>query len=110
MKLKIISRKNNPLMKRKEVTFSVYHTQIGGTPTRIEVKKQLAKLLNKELELVYLKGLVTKTGTMVAFGNANAYDSVEQARLVEPKHIIARNVIPEEKPVDSKNTQKVTKI
>ena len=98
MKLKIVSKEQNPLMKRKEVTFSVEHAQTGGTPTRGEVRKQLATLLKTDLELVYVKQLETKTGTMVAIGEANAYDSVEQAKLVEPEHIIARNAIPEEKP------------
>ena len=95
MKLKIVSKEQNPLMKRKEVTFSVEHAQTGGTPTRVEVRKQLAKLLKTDLELVYVKQLETKTGTMVAIGEANAYNSVEQAKLMEPKHIIARNAIPE---------------
>lgn len=98
MKLKILSKEQNPLMKRKEVTFSVEHAQTGGTPTRVEVRKQLATLLKTDLDLVYVKQLETKTGTMVAIGEANAYDSIEQAKLVEPEHIIARNAIPEEKP------------
>ena len=95
MKLKIVSKEQNPLMKRKEVTFSVEHAQTGGTPTRVEVRKQLATLLKTDLNLVYVKQLETKTGTMVAIGEANAYNSVEQAKLVEPEHIIARNAIPE---------------
>ncbi len=97
MKLKIVSKEQNPLMKRKEVTFSVEHAQTGGTPTRVEVRKQLATLLKTDLDLVYVKQLETKTGTMVAIGEANAYDSVEQAKVVEPEHIIARNAITEEK-------------
>jgi small subunit ribosomal protein S24e len=105
MKLKIISKEYNLLMKRKEVAFRVEHAQNGGTPTRIKVRKQIAELLKKDLKLVYVKKLKTKTGTMVALGEANAYDSVEQAKLVEPKHIIARNEIPEEEPVDAKTSQ-----
>ena len=95
MKLKIISKEQNPLMKRNEVTFSVEHAQTGGTPTRVEVRKQLATLLKTKLELVYVKQLETKTGTMVAVGEANAYDSIEQAKVMEPKHIIAINATPE---------------
>ncbi len=101
MKLKIVSKEQNPLMKRKEVTFRVEHAQTGGTPTRVEVRKQLATLLKTKLDLVYVKQLETKTGTTVAVGEANAYDSVEQAKLMEPKHIIARNAIPEEKPEEA---------
>jgi ribosomal protein S24E len=101
MKLKIVSKEQNPLMKRKEVTFRVEHAQTGGTPTRVEVRKQLATLLKSDLKLVYVKQLETKTGTMIAVGEANAYDSMEQAKLMEPKHIIARNAIPEEKPEEA---------
>jgi ribosomal protein S24E len=105
MKLKIVSKEQNPLMKRNEVTFRVEHAQTGGTPTRVEVRKQLATLLKTDLDLVYVKQLETKTGTMVAIGEANAYDSVEQAKLVEPEHIIARNAIPEEKPEEPEEAQ-----
>jgi ribosomal protein S24E len=101
MKLKIVSKEQNPLMKRREVTFSIEHDQTGGTPSRVEVRKQLATLLKTDLDLVYVKQLETKTGTTVAIGEANAYDSVEQAKLVEPEHIIARNAIPEEKPAEA---------
>ena len=117
MKLKIVSKEQNPLMKRKEVTFRVEHAQTGGTPTRVEVRKQLATLLKTDLDLVYVKQLETKTGTMVAIGEANAYDSVEQAKLVEPEHIIARNSAsekpkeapaPKEKPEESKEESQPT--
>ncbi|MBN1784193.1 MAG: 30S ribosomal protein S24e [Candidatus Bathyarchaeota archaeon] len=96
MKLKIVSKEKNPLLKRTEVTFSIEHDQTGGTPSRAEVRSQIAAQLNTKLELVYIKNLETRTGTMVALGEANAYDSAEQAKLVEPKHIIARNAVPEE--------------
>jgi len=95
MKLKIVSKEKNPLMKRTEVTFSIDHDQTGGTPSRAQVKIQLAALLKTKLELVYVKQFETKRGTMVAVGEANVYDSVEQAKLVEPKHIVARNAVPE---------------
>lgn len=95
MKLKIVSKEKNILLKRTEVAFSIEHDQTGGTPSRSEVRSQLAAQLNTKLELVYIKHLETKKGTMVAVGEANAYDSAEQAKLVEPKHIIARNAVPE---------------
>ncbi len=95
MKVNIISKKQNPLLKRNEVTFRVDHAQNGGTPTRVEVSIQLAALLKAKRELVYVKNEQTKTGTMIAVGEANVYDSIEQAKLMEPKHIIARNALPE---------------
>ena len=100
MKLKIVSKEKNPLMKRTEVAFSIDHQENGSTPSRAGVRTQLASLLKTKLELVYVKHLETKKGTMIAVGEANAYDSAEQAKLVEPKHIVARNAVPE-KPEES---------
>lgn len=101
MEIKVVSEKHNPLLKRREVLFEIDHKQTGGTPRRFEVRKALAKLLNVELDLVYVKKFSTKTGTMSAVGTANVYQSAEQAKLVEPKYIILRNA-PPEKPEEKK--------
>jgi len=100
MKVRITSEDYNPLLKRKEVAFEVEHRETGGTPSRLEARKMLAALLKIDPELVYVKKMETKTGTMIAVGEANAYDSIEQVKLVEPEHIVARNKPPEkeEKP------------
>jgi len=95
MKVKIVSKKYNPLLKRKEIVFEVEHADTGGTPPRFEVRKNLASELKASLDLVYVRKVETKTGTMIAVGDANAYDSIEQAKLLEPKHIVARNAPPE---------------
>ncbi|MDG6223558.1 MAG: 30S ribosomal protein S24e [Candidatus Bathyarchaeota archaeon] len=95
MKVSITSKQQNNLMKRKEVSFSVDHSETGGTPTRAEVSNQLASLLKVKRELVYITNMQTKTGTMTTVGDANVYDSVEQAKNLEPKHIVNRNAVPE---------------
>lgn len=105
MKVNIVSKGQNPLMKRKEITFSVDHAQNGGTPSRLEVSRQLASLLKTKPELVFVNNMKTKTGTMVAVGDANVYDSIEQAKIMEPKHLIARNVVPEKKSEKSQATE-----
>jgi ribosomal protein S24E len=96
MKIKITSQKQNPLLKRKEITFEAEHKETRGTPSRLEVREELASKLKKDAELVYIKKIETRTGTMTAAGEATAYDSVEQAKLVEPEHVIFRNTRPEE--------------
>jgi small subunit ribosomal protein S24e len=95
MEIKIISEKENPLLKRKEVNFQVEHSQTGNTPPRLEVRKAVATALKKNADLVFVKKMETKTGTRTAVGLANVYDSVEQAKLIEPEYIIKRNVPPE---------------
>jgi len=98
MELKIISQKNNPLLKRKEVQFQVEHNQ-GKTPVRMDIKQSLASKLQVDTRLVYIKKMQTKTGTNTTLGVANAYETAEQAKLIEPDHIVKRNV-PAEKPAE----------
>lgn len=100
MKIKVTTKKRNPLLKRTEVAFEVEHGETGGTPSRFEVRKNLAAALKAKLELVYLKRVETRTGANTALGEANVYESVEQAKLVEPEHIVTRNTPPPEKPAE----------
>lgn len=90
MKIRIVSRKYNPLLKRVEITFEVDHNAGGGTPQRLEVRETLAKAIKADPKLVYIRRMVTKTGTMTTLGEANAYDSLDQVRDVEPNHILVR--------------------
>jgi len=90
MKIEISRRTRNELLKRNELGFIVDH-QSNGTPSRIRVREKLADMLNADIERVYVKPLKTKTGSTIAIGEANIYDSAEQAKYVEPKYIILRN-------------------
>ncbi|MCS7095587.1 MAG: 30S ribosomal protein S24e [Candidatus Bathyarchaeota archaeon] len=92
MKLKILSKKENPLLKRVEVTFQAVHDQAGGTPSRVEIREAIAKELGKDSDLVFVKKVETKTGTQTAIGTAHIYDNMDQARRIEPEHIIKRNI------------------
>ncbi len=94
MELKIISKKENPLLKRKEVQFTIQHSQ-GKTPQRMDVKRSIASELQVSEKLVFIKKMQTMTGTNTTHGEADAYESEAQARLIEPKYIIKRNNPPE---------------
>jgi len=95
MEIKIISEKKNPLLKRREVDFYANHDQTGSTPPRLKIKNAVATALKTDTNLVFVKKLETKTGTHTAFGIANVYDSIEQAKLIEPEYIVKRNLPPE---------------
>ena len=101
MDAKVISKNRNLLLKRREVYFQVGHYETGSTPPRLEARKAIARALKTDADLVFVKRFETKTGTHTAIGLANVYDSVEQARLVEPEYIVKRNV-PPEKPEEEK--------
>jgi ribosomal protein S24E len=59
------------------------------------VRRTIANALEKDADLVFIKKIETKTGTHIAVGVANVYNSPEQARLIEPEYIIKRNSPPE---------------
>jgi small subunit ribosomal protein S24e len=101
MEIKIIQQQQNILLKRKEIAFEIDHTQTKGTPSRIEIRHRLAEILKTKPELVYVKLVKTKTGTMKATAQANAYETIEQAKRIEPEYIIARNT-----PAAEKKTEK----
>ncbi len=95
MEVKVVVAKENPLLKRKEVTFIVEHGPAGKTPGRSEVRRALANELKVEEGVVFVQSYKTKTGTSTASGFANVYESVAQAELVEPAYIKKRAAPPE---------------
>ena len=95
MQVKIDSSKDNPLLKRREVGFTIVQGPKEKTPQRLEVKKAVAIELKIGDDVVFVKRMHTKTGTNITEGVANVYQSVAQAKIVEPKYIQKRNSPPE---------------
>lgn len=89
----------NPVLRRREVTFFTDHG-VAATPKLYDVRKQLAARYNSNEELVFVRKLVTLTGTTRAVGEAEVYDSVEDAQSLVPKHIVARNLPERHKKVE----------
>ncbi len=101
MDVKIVTKKENPVLKRKEVEFTVEHTQ-GKTPARLDIKRMVASQLQVSDKLVFVKRMKTLTGTNTAVGAANAYESEAQAKLIEPEYIVKRNSPPEKPKEEAK--------
>ncbi len=95
MQVKIETTKDNPLLKRKEVGFTIVQGPKEKTPQRLEAKKALAIELKVGNDVVFIKKMRTKTGTSTTQGVANIYQSVGQAKIVEPNYILKRNSPPE---------------
>ena len=95
MQIKIDSSKSNPILKRKEVDFTIIQGPKEKTPPRLEVKKALAIEMKVGDDVVFVKRMHTKTGTSITQGVANIYQTVAQAKLVEPEYIRKRNSPPE---------------
>ena len=95
MQVKIESSKDNPLLKRTEVGFTIVQGPKEKTPQRLEARKAVAIEMKVGDEVVFVKRMRTKTGTSITQGVANVYQSVDQAKLVEPEYIRKRNSPPE---------------
>lgn len=106
MKLKITTQNYNPLLKRKEVAFEVEHALKEGTPTRAEMRRSLAESLKANVDLIFIIQATTKRGSMLTVGEANVYDTQEQVKIVEAKHIVTRNVPPPPKTKEEAETPK----
>jgi ribosomal protein S24E len=91
MQVKIESIRDNPLLKRREVGFTIIQGPKEKTPERLEAKKALAVELKVGDDVVFVKRMNTKTGTNITQGVANVYQSVNQAKIVERKYILKRN-------------------
>lgn len=111
MEFKVINEFYNPLIKRKEVKAEIIH-QAAGTPDRFSLRKELASKLNEDLEKLYIVKMVTKTGTNKTICDIEVYDNKETAKLIIPKHILIRNLSPEErkKALEEKEKKKKAKI
>lgn len=101
MQIKIEITKDNPLLKRKEIGFTVFQGPKEKTPQRLEVKKAVATELKTADDVVFIKKMRTKTGTNITQGVANVYQSATQAKQVEPEYIRKRNSPPEKPKEDT---------
>ncbi len=90
MQLEVLQRKENPLLKRVEVTFKAIH-KAEPTPTRDALRAFLAKELNATKDIVVIDSQASTFGRYETFGQAKVYKSREQALAVERKHILVRN-------------------
>ena len=93
VELKVISARDNPLIGRREVAFEV---EAPSTPSRAEIRRRLAEALNVDVEQVWVRRMLTKTGTHITVGEAHVYEDAEKALEFEPEHIIRRNRPPKE--------------
>jgi ribosomal protein S24E len=97
MEIKIVSIKENPLLKRKEVNFTMVHASKEKTPERLSARKAVAIEMKVGDEVVFIKKMNTKTGTNITLGLANVYQKVDDANKIEPEYIKKRNSPPKPK-------------
>src|SRR2546422_4797289 len=90
MQLEVLQRKENPLLKRVEVTFKATH-KAEPTPTRDALRAFLAKELKATKDIVVIDYQASTFGRYETVGAAKVYKTKEEALAVERKHILIRN-------------------
>jgi len=119
MQLEVLQRKENPLLKRIEVTFKATH-KAEPTPTRDALRAFLAKELKATKDIVVIDYQASTFGRYETVGEAKVYKTKEEALAVERKHILVRNKLIEpevkkeaapkpEKPVPAPRVEKAEK-
>src|SRR5256712_11203346 len=109
MQLEVLQRKENPLLKRIEVTFKATH-KAEPTPTRDALRAFLAKELKATKDIVVIDYQASTFGGYETVGEAKGYKSREEALAVERKHILVRNKLiePEVKKQAAPKPEKTT--
>ena len=108
MELEIVAKKENPLLKRVEVTFKAVH-KAEGTPTRDAIRSELAKQLKASKEGVVVARSQSSFGRFETIGYAKVYKSKEAALAVERSHILVRNKLKEAAAKEKKEGEKAEK-
>jgi len=96
MEIKVSNEFYNPLLKRKEITLEIEHTD-EGTPQRFDIRKRMASKLNAKIENVFVVSLDTSTGLQRSTCALQVYDDSRAASSTVPEHVATRNLPPEER-------------
>jgi len=92
MDIKILEDKNNVLLNRRELDFTVKYE--GSTPSRNDIRNKLAAMLNAPLELLIIQKVVTEYGMQEAKGYAKLYEEEVRMKEIEHEYVLTRNPAP----------------
>jgi small subunit ribosomal protein S24e len=89
--IKILNKKENPLLHRVEIEFEIEHFG-AGSPNRIEVRDKLSAMLASKSELTFIRSMQPLFGMPQVHGMAHVYEDAETAEKIEPTYIKIRNM------------------
>lgn len=105
MEIEVVEKRYNPLLGRTEVKARVSHFG-SATPTRSEVRRQLAARLNADLERTVVLKVLTPFGISESNVEAHVYDDKETMLRTEKPYILVRNQIIEKPEQKTKKKRK----
>ncbi|MFO7872504.1 MAG: hypothetical protein R6U26_02555 [Candidatus Undinarchaeales archaeon] len=83
MNLKVVEKKKNPLLKRKELVVKIANQ--GSTPKESDLIDKLSAVLDADSGLFEIKTIKQKFGTQESVAFVNLYDSTEAFKKIAPK-------------------------
>ena len=90
MELEIQKKRENPLLSRIEVHFTLHHPN-SPTPRRENVREELSKSLKVPKDRVVVDHMKSSFGVHDTKGYAKVYPSKEDAMKVERDYLLKRN-------------------
>ncbi|MFO1533581.1 MAG: 30S ribosomal protein S24e [Thermoplasmatota archaeon] len=97
MDIQIQQNKENALLDRREIVFTLRHDG-ETTPSRVQVRQLIASQIGTKTENVIVESMESEYGRGASRGVARAYKSAEAARSTERTHFLKRNQLYIEKP------------
>jgi small subunit ribosomal protein S24e len=94
MEIKITSDKQNELLNRRELEFTITYT--GATPARKLVHAKLAAMVNAGKDQVVLDTMTCKFGITVLKGSARVYKTKDDLVKLEHAYLMTRGGVAEE--------------
>ena len=96
MKVEITSKRQNEVLNRQEIGFTV--KEAGKTPSRKELREKIAALVGADEKKLVVDRLVTSYGSTGVSGTVRVYKDEKDLRELEIKPIVERNFGKPEKP------------
>lgn len=101
MEIEIVSKKENELLDRTEITFKAVHAK-EGTPQRETVREKLASIMKATKERVIVDSMDSEFGKMETVGYAKVYKTKDAAMKFEREYVLIRNKLKEKAKVEKK--------
>ncbi|HJX06030.1 MAG TPA: 30S ribosomal protein S24e [Candidatus Nanoarchaeia archaeon] len=89
MNLQITKDEKEPLLSRREIGARLGYE--ARTPSRNDIRKEIAKNLNVKEELVVVKRIKPELGTQAARLEIDVYDDEKAMSLIEPGYMLKRH-------------------
>ena len=94
MEIDVLKEKSTPLLSRKRIIFSVKYDK--ATPSRHNLRQEIAKKVNADEKLVILKHIYTRFGQQWAKVITHVYQNETDLKKFEDKKLVSKHMTKKE--------------